>query len=207
MPIILLHRRQEVGIRTSCHRLICFVCLSRAVTSQLYYFGSWRLSWTAFNAVLVHSQQLCIPRLWWCGRQSNWCPHVKKLKASSQTHAMTVAQQHPQRHCQRQPLPRLYHAWRVPVVLLVLTLASGQLAVVASIERRPLDGVGNNVANPTWGSKSTPYLRYRGVPNGSGGTRYNAYADGLASPARATQPNARNISNSVLATKSDVPGW
>lgn len=73
------------------------------------------------------------------------------------------------------------------------------------IEVRSLNGLGNNLDNPTWGvsslqflfspSPSTPFsaysrLEYEGDYDGN-----NDYADGIGSPARPLAPNPRLISN------------
>src|SRR5579872_3211888 len=51
----------------------------------------------------------------------------------------------------------------------------------------PIDGVGNNLANPTWGSAITDLIRLAQA----------AYADGISAPALANDPSARAISNLV----------
>ncbi|MBL8830435.1 MAG: LEPR-XLL domain-containing protein, partial [Planctomycetaceae bacterium] len=50
-----------------------------------------------------------------------------------------------------------------------------------------IDGTGNNVANPTWGSTGVDFLRT--VPA--------QYGDGISTPAGASRPSARAISNAV----------
>ncbi|HQR08137.1 MAG TPA: peroxidase family protein [Gemmatales bacterium] len=52
---------------------------------------------------------------------------------------------------------------------------------------RPIDGIGDNLAHPTWGSTNTDYLRLIPV----------AYGDGISSPAGASRPSARVVSNTV----------
>ncbi|HYE34825.1 peroxidase family protein [Methylocaldum sp.] len=59
---------------------------------------------------------------------------------------------------------------------------------------RTIDGYGNNIANPTWGTPSAHLLR-------SASGAY--YADGIASPAGATRPSPREISNAVF-TQNDA---
>lgn len=54
---------------------------------------------------------------------------------------------------------------------------------------RSIDGIGNNIANPTWGSINTDLLRTAPV----------GYTDGISSPAGASRPGARVISNTVAA--------
>lgn len=59
-----------------------------------------------------------------------------------------------------------------------------------------IDGTGNNVAHPTWGSTSTDLLR----------TAPAAYGDGISTPAGADRPSARLISNAVVDQGSaDIP--
>src|SRR6185436_19500133 len=53
--------------------------------------------------------------------------------------------------------------------------------------RYSIDGTGNNLANPTWGSAGVDLLRLAPA----------AYADGLSAPAGADRPSAREISNAV----------
>jgi peroxidase len=55
-----------------------------------------------------------------------------------------------------------------------------------------VDGSGNNLANPTWGSTNTQYIR---IANAE-------YGDGISTPAGADRPSARAISN-ALAAQSD----
>jgi len=72
-----------------------------------------------------------------------------------------------------------------------------QSAQVEQLEQRTLlsatwatiDGVGNNVGNPTWGSAEIPLLR----------AAESDYADGTDSPAGYDRPDARTVSNAVAA--------
>ena len=50
-----------------------------------------------------------------------------------------------------------------------------------------IDGTGNNLANPDWGSAGTDLLRIAPA----------AYADGVSAPAGADRPSARVISNTI----------
>ena len=59
---------------------------------------------------------------------------------------------------------------------------------------RSIDGSGNNIANPTWGSTDTQLLRLLSP----------AYEDGISAPAGAARPNARAISNAVASQTSSV---
>jgi len=61
-----------------------------------------------------------------------------------------------------------------------------------SDEVEPVDGVGNNVANPTWGSAGTDLLRISPV----------GYADGIDSPSLPNDISARAISN-LLNNQAD----
>ncbi|SFI86053.1 peroxidase family protein [Planctomicrobium piriforme] len=56
----------------------------------------------------------------------------------------------------------------------------------------PIDGVGNNVAHPTWGSVGVDQLRKAPA----------AYGDGISTPGGQNRPSPREISN-VLADQSD----
>ena len=62
-------------------------------------------------------------------------------------------------------------------------------AAVASI-----DGTGNNLQHALWGSAGTDLLRIAAP----------AYTDGISSPAGANRPNARAISNAVVAQDPEV---
>lgn len=57
---------------------------------------------------------------------------------------------------------------------------------------QPLDGVGNNLLHPQWGSTSEQFLRVSAA----------AYADGISSPAGPARPNARAISNAVFPDRA-----
>ncbi|HTN74362.1 MAG TPA: peroxidase family protein [Pirellulaceae bacterium] len=54
---------------------------------------------------------------------------------------------------------------------------------------RPIDGVGNNLLNPQWGSTDETFLR----------TAPAEYADGIDDPAGANRPSARAISSAIAA--------
>lgn len=58
---------------------------------------------------------------------------------------------------------------------------------------RSIDGTGNNLANPTWGSAGIDFIRL--TPS--------AYSDGIAAPAGTDRPSARAISNAVVDQGSD----
>jgi len=57
-----------------------------------------------------------------------------------------------------------------------------------------IDGSGNNVANPGWGSAEHEFLRLTSV----------GYADGLDSPSGNTRPSARAVSNAVCAQEGVI---
>lgn len=61
------------------------------------------------------------------------------------------------------------------------------------MEVAPLDGVGNNVANPAWGATGVELLRVATVE----------YADGLSEPAGLDRPSARVVSNAI-ATQEEL---
>src|SRR4051812_6310067 len=57
-----------------------------------------------------------------------------------------------------------------------------------------IDGTGNNLVHTSWGSTNTDLLRIAAA----------AYADGISTPAGANRPDARAISNAVMAQAADV---
>jgi hypothetical protein len=61
-------------------------------------------------------------------------------------------------------------------------------------EIRSINGSGNNVANPDWGSAGFPTIRIL----------ENAYADGSSEPAGPERPSARAISNAVVAQSGSL---
>ncbi|MHC4845749.1 MAG: peroxidase family protein [Planctomycetota bacterium] len=82
--------------------------------------------------------------------------------------------------------------------VLVLLLASVLVVPVAAQllpgEYRAIDGLGNNPFNPTWGNADIPLLRLT-TPD---------YGDGISTPAGATRPSARDISNACSAQAGDI---
>lgn len=62
-------------------------------------------------------------------------------------------------------------------------------------EFRTITGLGNNKANPEWGTPGIPLLRKTTVD----------YADGISFPSGAKRPGAREISNAVAAQKESIP--
>jgi hypothetical protein len=75
-------------------------------------------------------------------------------------------------------------AWTRRACLQVETLES---RLVPTTNLYAIDGTGNNLANPTWGSAGTDLLRIAAA----------AYADGASAPAGANRPSARAISNAL----------
>lgn len=80
-------------------------------------------------------------------------------------------------------------------------LVRPSLATVTQLEQRLLrsadtysyDGTGNNLLNPTWASNNAPLLRLAGY----------AYADGISTPAGASRPSARELSNKLMVQRGD----
>ncbi|HZZ27738.1 MAG TPA: peroxidase family protein [Pirellulales bacterium] len=62
--------------------------------------------------------------------------------------------------------------------------ASSALSILPS---EPINGVGNNVANPTWGAADTDFSRLAAA----------LFGDGISSPNGQSLPSARTISNSI----------
>ncbi len=91
------------------------------------------------------------------------------------------------------------------VVHLVTRTAAFALAVTSAFATPPqddghpplafrtIDGTGNNLLNPDWGSSDSPLLRLTSV----------AYADGESSPAGADRASARAVSNALAAQSAD----
>jgi hypothetical protein len=61
-------------------------------------------------------------------------------------------------------------------------------------EFRSIDGTGNNLLNPEWGSTGEQLLRMAPAE----------YADGISSPAGADRPGAREISNAIVAHSDEA---
>jgi hypothetical protein len=75
----------------------------------------------------------------------------------------------------------------------MLTLAT-PAAVLDASTLYSFDGAGNNLANPLWGSAGNALIRKSGV----------AYGDSMSTPAGASRPSARLISNTVSAQSASV---
>ena len=61
------------------------------------------------------------------------------------------------------------------------------------VDTRSLDGNGNNITNPTWGSVNVQLLRLSPAD----------YADGISSPAGTDRPSARMVSNTFSVSPQD----
>lgn len=79
----------------------------------------------------------------------------------------------------------------IPVSETDYAITSSQADLVSTIE--PLDGRGNNVTNPTWGSVDVQLLRLSPTD----------YADGVSSPSGANRPSARAISDIFSVSPKD----
>ena len=64
---------------------------------------------------------------------------------------------------------------------------------VASSETASLDGIGNNLAHPNWGSVNEPLLRISPA----------SYTDGISSPSGTSRPSARTVSNVFSASPEE----
>jgi peroxidase len=74
----------------------------------------------------------------------------------------------------------------------LLVCATLSIAQVLPDEYRSIDGSGNNINNPTWGSVGTQLLRMS----------VEDYADGISEPAGDTRKSPREISN-IMATQEE----
>ncbi len=66
--------------------------------------------------------------------------------------------------------------------------------VLLSATYQSIDGTGNNLLNPTWGSAGTQLLRNTTI----------SYGDGVSSMGGADRPNPRLVSNLVLSQTEDI---
>src|SRR5690242_1270204 len=82
---------------------------------------------------------------------------------------------------------RVWFAMRCGVLVL---LVQGATASGARAEDRSIDGTGNNLANPLWGSAGSDYSR-----EASGAH----FADGISAPITAGLPSARAVSNVMMS--------
>ena len=67
--------------------------------------------------------------------------------------------------------------------------------VLMSADVASIDGTGNNLKHPLWGSAGSDLLRMAPA----------AYADGISAPAGATRPSPRAISNALAAIDHKIP--
>jgi peroxidase len=74
-----------------------------------------------------------------------------------------------------------------------VSYAADNTATGFSADIEPLDGKGNNIANPDWGSGNQQFLRHSAAD----------YADGISSPSGADRPSARVISNAFSESPED----
>ena len=82
-------------------------------------------------------------------------------------------------------------SYRRPLVVGLIALVSAFAQLDCSrAEDRSIDGTGNNLANPLWGSAGTDYSR-----EASGAH----YADGISAPSVAGLPSARAVSNTLMS--------
>ena len=92
--------------------------------------------------------------------------------------------------------PLTYYVATGAVALVVLTFA-----LPASADNRTIDGTMNNLANPDWGAATDPgagrYVQLRRVAPSD-------YGDGISTPAGASRPSAREVSNAVVAQSGSV---
>src|SRR5206468_2689442 len=65
--------------------------------------------------------------------------------------------------------------------------------MMAASGYRAIDGTGNNLAHPDWGSVGVDLIREASA----------AYADGVSAPAGTDRPSARAVSNAVAAADPD----
>ncbi|MEZ5433650.1 MAG: peroxidase family protein [Verrucomicrobiales bacterium] len=71
----------------------------------------------------------------------------------------------------------------------------GMRTIALPEEFRTIDGTGNNLKNPDWGSADSPFLRLTTVD----------YGDGKETPSGAGRPGARVISNEVCVQEQPRP--
>jgi hypothetical protein len=87
----------------------------------------------------------------------------------------------------------------IAAVALVLLLVGSVVPVATAdppVQFRPIDEVGNNVANPTWGTANIHLLR------GASGSHY---ADGISAPTGVGRPSPRTVSNAIFLQNMSVP--
>jgi len=77
---------------------------------------------------------------------------------------------------------------------LIIALIGTLVPQTFAFETRTIDGKGNNVENPDWGSADSQLLRYA-APD---------YKDDIAEPSGDDRPNVREISNTVAAQENPI---
>ena len=93
--------------------------------------------------------------------------------------------------CEAMPEAQLLFVRFFASTLAVLVIAFPQASFT---QDRTIDGSGNNIANPAWGSANTQLFRL--MPS--------QYDDGISLPAGASRPSARAISNAVSAQSGSI---
>lgn len=85
-------------------------------------------------------------------------------------------------------------AQRRCVLLVGVMCAGGAISASGLAENRSFNGVGNNAANPMWGSAGAMLLRMSG----------SAYGDGVSSMGGVGRPNPRTISNAIFHQSESI---
>lgn len=85
--------------------------------------------------------------------------------------------------------------YRYVVSLSVLLIANGSLLASPRAENRSIDGSGNNLTQPDWGSAGTNFARIAPV----------AYVDGISIPDIFGRPNPQGVSNALFRQFVDRP--
>jgi peroxidase len=78
-------------------------------------------------------------------------------------------------------------------LLLRQSVLTGSVQAQKSLDVQSLDGSGNNIAHPEWGSVEQQFLRISDA----------AYTDGVSSPVGENRPSARIVSNTLSASPED----
>ena len=82
----------------------------------------------------------------------------------------------------------------IPLIMVSLSTACVSQVDTVDAEVRSIDGTGNNLNHPIWGSAGSQLSRVTSV----------AYSDGVSAPAGVNRPNARVISNALSAQTLSV---
>src|SRR6185312_6359277 len=75
-------------------------------------------------------------------------------------------------------------------------LESRRLMAATPVAAAPINGAGNNVANPSWGAAGQTLIRVAPA----------AYGDGVSTPGGANRPSAREVSNLLSSQLLDAAG-